>query len=284
MYKRNSILPIYTEDAWNALPDDKKYGELIGLKPKVRVISSIQTPITISSETDNSIILKISKKDCRHLLKVYVTEQGYPHFTGRVDKMLVHPMRNELMKARDLLAKRTPASPQSNKKKYKQMDVPFILTHETTDDEIRGATKTSLLTELKTMYEDRNLTESVDWNTITIHELHDMAVQERDEMKQCFSDDDDVQPSTKHNVITIADDDDDEEIDDDDEDMDGSDDGANENDVDAMDMDHEMTNADKFIQSEIEKEKSLVAHSHLLSVMTLPMRIFFRLLISVLLR
>ena len=169
--------------------------------------------------------------------------------------MLVHPMRNELMKARDLLAKRTPASPQSNKKKYKQMDVPFILTHETTDDEIRGATKTSLLTELKTMYEDRNLTESVDWNTITIQELHDMAVQDRDEMKQCFSDDDDVQPSTKHNVITIADDEDDEEIDDDDEDMDVSDDGANENDVDAMDMDHEITDADKFIQSELKKEK-----------------------------
>lgn len=186
-YIFNNNEPTITEDDWTKMSDDEKYAELIKLRITPTVISSPFTTFVITPVTPTKVIQKIPKKDCRILLKAYADSQGFNDFDSTIETMLVEPLRMELIKARDKLLTRPLMDPETDHNKLCTSGIPFVLTHATTDSEINSADETSLLQELQNMYTDRNLFDSVEWDSLHLSDLKDMAILERDEMLKCFS-------------------------------------------------------------------------------------------------
>ena len=210
-YLHNTPEPNFTEDTWNQLKDDDKYEELFHIKPSPHCeISSDKSTYVVTSSTEDAAIFKIPKKDCKLLLHTYAVNQGYPHYTSRIDTMDVKSMRDELIKAKQELSSRPKDSPKLNRKKSKQLTTPFMITHDTSDDEITNANESSLLQELQSMYTDRNLFDSVMWDSLFIKDLQDMAKYERDECLKLFSDDEsplyppNLRPQKRKNLTKMS--------------------------------------------------------------------------------
>ena len=82
----------------------------------------------------------------------------------------------------------------------------------TTDDEIKATQGDTILNELKSMFTDRNLVDSVEWDSLNDADIRDMARIERDGMLQYLPlvasdkpkenkpshDNKDVDPNVKH--------------------------------------------------------------------------------------
>ena len=259
-YVFNSDNANISKEDWDNLPDEEKYEELFQLKPnKQSEISSESTKFTITSETTKKDLIQIPKKDCKILLREYATNQGYSHYLFRIDSMKVDAMRDELFKATKKLPARLQNSPQLNKKKTRNIAVPLVLTHGTTNDEIEAASESSILQELQSMFNDRGIYDSVMWDSLSIEELRDMARIERDEMLNLFSPSsstvkkDNASPNAASNSDTqdksiVV-------INDDDEDTSSDDDDSVEDDGIFSDVDETPNEADQFIQEQLKDAK-----------------------------
>ena len=164
--------------------------------------------------------------------------------------MLVTPLREELIKARDQLITKKNTTSEMNDKHHIP-DFPFVITHDTTDSDINQANEDVLLAELRSMFEDHGQIENIEWDSLTIDDLKDMARIERNEMIKCFSE---TTPKNEkhtdeyHETISIHDDDDNSEDD-------GSDEDEEMEDVAKDDHTDEENEADTFVKNEINKEK-----------------------------
>lgn len=182
-YHSNCDSPSYDEESWNKLADADKYDELLNLKlPVFLDITSQLTTFVVTADTADSSINDYPKKDCKLLLTAYANNQGFPHFVSRLDDMTVEEMRMELISAKKKLSSRPKTSIDSNTKKLKHIDAVFVLTHDTTDADIESTCEHIITTELKTMFKDRGLYESVEWESLTPDDIRNMARIERDEM------------------------------------------------------------------------------------------------------
>lgn len=248
------------EDDWNLLSASDQYEHLTLLKtPVTCVITSSTTPFTITPATDNNVIKSIPEQDCKILLHEYAFNQGYPNYKSKIQAMTIDAMHEELIKAKDKLSKRMQPANITNKKKIKKFSMPFVLTHDTTDDDILKAEASSIEHELKNMFSDRNILDSVMWDSLNIEDLQDMARIERDEMRKCVSTDkEDSAKKEKHTppslstngahhndveVISIRDD---ESVITDDEDSDSV----------LHDDDEEHNECDKFVNEQIQNSNS----------------------------
>ena len=170
-YVFNSEIATITKEDWDNLPNDEKYEELFQLKPtKQSEISSESTTFIVKSNTTEKEIQKIPKKDCKLLLRAYAISQGYSHYLSRIDAMKVDAIRDELVKAKKKLSTRPQNSPQLTKKKTRNIEVPLVITHDTTNEEIEAASESSILHELQTMYTDRGLFDSIMWESLNVDE------------------------------------------------------------------------------------------------------------------
>lgn len=186
-YIFNNSSPTLTEHEWKEMSDDDKYAELVNLRSIPSTISSPFTTFVITPDTDIKVINRIPKKDCRILLKAYADSQGFPDYDSTIETMLVDPMRQELIKARNKLISRPQYDNKTGTKKTKHFGLPFVLTHATSDADINSADATSIQNELKNIYADRNLHESVEWDSLQDNYIRDMAIIERNEMLKCFT-------------------------------------------------------------------------------------------------
>ena len=84
--------------------------------------------------------------------------------------MKVDAIRDELVKAKKKLSTRPQNSPQLTKKKTRNIEVPLVITHDTTNEEIEAASESSILHELQTMYTDRGLFDSIMWESLNVDE------------------------------------------------------------------------------------------------------------------
>ena len=261
-YLFNIDKPSMNENEWNELPDNDKYAQLIMLKGIGACIKSPFTTFVITPETDDKIIRKIPKKDCRLLLKAYADSQGYPDLASTIETMLVEPMRDEIIKAKEKLSTRSRKMLQDNIKKERNDELPFVLTHAITDEDIIAASESALLNELQSMYKDRNLYDSILWDSLDLSDLRDMTRMERNEMLQCFSDDDET--SAKDEITSEKSEDKDPngkkfvyvEEEDDDDDSDSNTEIEDDGDVDMHDADDEHVNeSDQFIANTIKDNK-----------------------------
>ena len=255
-YLFNTIKPTLKESDWMEMTPDDKYAELIKLCNTPSIISSPFTTFIITPDTATKIVQKNPKTDCRILLKAYADSQGYPDYDSTIETMLVNPMRQELTKARDKLISRPQQHDQLDNKKHKFYGVPFVITHATTDDEIKSIDEMSLLHELKTMYTDRNLYQAVEWDSLQLHDLRDMAVIERNEMLDLFT----KNPKEVQETIPQIDTDPNGNpyayvVDDEDSDDDSTDTGLDDDDdVDMGDVDDDAKNeSDIFIKQQVKK-------------------------------
>ena len=189
-YISNHHSPTLNENDWSLLSDHDKYHHLIMLRSDDACIHSPFTTFVITPDTDEKVIRKIPKKDCRLLLKAYADSQGYPHLASTIETMLVEPMRDELIQAQAKLSMRTPQNHHDDIKKPRTDEIPFVLTHATTDEDIIASSETSLMHELQSMFKDRNMFDSIEWESLELSDLRDMARIERNEMLKCFSCDD----------------------------------------------------------------------------------------------
>ena len=178
--------PSYNEAEWNSLDEETKYETLLNIKlPSIHDITSPFSSYVIMSETDDSIINTIPIKDCKLLLTNYATVQGFPQFVSRLDDMSVNDMRIELLKAKAKLTSR-PQQISTSNKKANNFTTPFILTHDIRDEDILTTSGYDIMTELQSMYTDRNIYDSVEWDSLSPEDLRDMARMERDEMLKCI--------------------------------------------------------------------------------------------------
>ena len=181
------------------------------------IISHPDTSYVITTLTSDADIQKIPKKDCKILLQTYAVSQGFSNLRAQIESMLVSPLRADLIKARDQLLL-TPQHQDHVNHDDPKVDIPFVLTHDTTDAEIQEATASALQEELQTMWIERKSYDSIMWDSLNIPELQKMAIEERDAIKACFSNfkkTDTKQTKDGHEVITIADNDEDEYSDED---------------------------------------------------------------------
>ena len=291
-YVFNASDPSFSEDEWNNLSDQDKHHALLCLKKHVHDITSPFTTYVITRDTDNAVITNIPMKDCKLLLTAYATNQGFSHFTSRLDSMSVESMRAELLKAQQKLSARIQDQP-SNTKKSKNITVPFVLTHETKDSDILSTPENDLLNELKSMYTDRNIQDSVEWDSLSLSDLQDMVRIERDAMRKCIRNDTKVKkenerPATqpagtnkqKPEIIHIEDEDSDDDTDfDDDGDAkfeDATDESPNESDKFVQEQlgtmkreqktfkfkfTHETSNDDVYMLSHRRAIRIAIAHS-----------------------
>ena len=84
-YIHNASNPIYSENEWDSMSLDEKHNELFLLKPTEIILFSPFTTITISANTPDGHIRKISKKDCRHLLLAYANNRGFPQYATHIE-------------------------------------------------------------------------------------------------------------------------------------------------------------------------------------------------------
>ena len=190
-YKHNAPVLTFLETEWNLLPDQEKHEELLKLKPEEndKVISSDFTGISINPDTKDSEINKIPKSDCKYLLSSYVRYAGFPDLVPKIKNMKVNELRNNLKDARDYLAKRRQNPPKFTKKKLRSTEIPFVLTHESTDIEIEKTEVHLLTNELKSIFTDNNLYDSIVWDELQDDDIIDMIKDERDNMKKYISED-----------------------------------------------------------------------------------------------
>ena len=123
--------------------------------------------------------------------------------------MLVNPMCDELIKVRDQLKNQHIS--QTNPDNATTLDIPFVVTHDTTNDEIEKVSEHDLLSELKSMFEDRGQIDNVVWDSLSLEDLRDMARIERDAMRDCFSATDDKKDDNTdeyREIISVHDDED----------------------------------------------------------------------------
>ena len=248
---------IITESQWNELPDDDKYDYLIKLKmTPIYDITSPSTANIITADTADDVIMGMPIQDSRYLLQAYAAHQGFPHCDDNISKLTIDALHDELLKAKSKISARPQDPPIHNKKKHRHLTLPFVITHTTTDEEILQASETMIQTELQSMYTDRNLFESVLWDSLTIEDLRDMAKIERNEMLTCFSptdedkDHDITSPTDKADANTKIDDP--EVIDILEGDSDVEDEEDNEDDM-SIDQENE---ADKFVKDAIDEKNS----------------------------
>ena len=250
VYLSNTSNPMYTEHEWTPLTDDDKYNELLKLRPSMsEEVTNLESTFVLRATTTNATINKFPKNECKAIFKTYATTQGYPHFVEQIDRMLVTPLRQELIKARDQLAKRMHSNTKGNETKMKHIMNPFVLTHDTTDNEIDQASETALLSELKSMYEERGQYDTVMWESLFLEDIRNMIKSERDEMRQCFTHSEPKESSDEPETIIIMDEDEFSNDSDDANDTDDSDD----DDID-MDTDEVKNDADDFVKRELDKE------------------------------
>ena len=89
VYVFNCDVLSFDENEWNALSDNDKYDNLLKLRnTPINNIASKSTAFVITPDTDDAVIRKIPKKDCKILLKQYAHDQGYPHFGTTIGGML----------------------------------------------------------------------------------------------------------------------------------------------------------------------------------------------------
>ena len=258
-YIFNSQSPSYSEESWNTLDETSIYDELLNLKlPVLHDITSPFSTYVVTADTDNASINCFPLKECKLLLTAYATNQGYPHFVSRLDDISVDDMRLELINAKR--NSRPLTSPTSSKKKLKQVLTPFVLTHETSNDEISSTPEDAILHELKIMFTDRGTYDSVEWDSLSPDDVRDMARIERDGMLKCINEskvvvktenDKTTVPVENENsinvkeIINIADDDSD-------------DDTLTDEDGDKIFEDatgEELNKTDKFVQEQADKAK-----------------------------
>ena len=135
-------------------------------------------------DTEDSVITSIPVKDCKLLLTNYATVQGCPRFVSLLDSMSVDEMRSELMQAKVKLTSRPQLQSSNMNKKVKQFSAPFVITHDVSDADIQNTSEHDIMNELKTMYQDRNLYDSVEWDSLSPEDVRDMVRMERDEMSK----------------------------------------------------------------------------------------------------
>ena len=245
-YILNASNPIYNEQEWDNMSPDEKLSALLSLKPNAVSITSPFTQVITTADTDDNAIRKIPQKDCRHLLLAYANKCGFPQYANQIESMLVAPLRDELIKARDQLI--NSANDEDNTFDDDiNTDIPFVITHDTTDDDIKNTSEEVILSELKSMFEERGQIDSIEWDSLTVEDLRDMARIERDEMVKCFSANETKKEKNLDDYRELISIHDDETV--------SSDEDTEMEDVDnADDHDNEENDADKFVKNEIDKE------------------------------
>ena len=191
VYKYNAPIVQFSERDWAKLSDNDKHEELLILKPNdfhQDVLTSDFTTIVIKPTTKDSEIETIPKQDSKYLLSTYARNAGYPDFIPRIKHMKVKELRTNLKDARDELAKRRQSPPKFNKKRIKPETAIFFLTHETSDDEIKQSDIHVITKEIKAVYTDKNLFDSVEWDELSDDDIIEMVIDERDDMKKHVSD------------------------------------------------------------------------------------------------
>ena len=187
LYLHNTSDPSYTNEQWIVLSDSDKFASLTKMKlPPVYNITSPFSTFVITPDTDDTTLSTIPAKDCKLLLTQYATAQGYSNFVSRLDEMDESKMREELIQAKQKLIARPQNQNSDNMKKIKTFSIPFILTHATTDNDILQAEEESLRSELRGIYTDHNLLDSLEWDELKLEDLRDLARGEREEMLKCF--------------------------------------------------------------------------------------------------
>lgn len=173
----------------NAWSDSNKYDELVKVRLSIQsdTLLSDFTTYTITPDTKDCDILKIPKNDCKYLLSFYARNAGYPDCIPKIKQIKVQKLRSNLKDARDTL-KKCPHTPP--RKKFRSNSTIFVLTHETSDHDINNTEPHVLHKELKSIYQENNLYESVVWDELSDEGIIEMIKEERDKMRGCIEKDD----------------------------------------------------------------------------------------------